>query len=77
MVHRGEAGLFTQGTVLETLTFEHPELPQAAITAKVTFALGAQAGQPNMEFLGLGIHFAVMSEQTASDLRAYVARHQT
>jgi hypothetical protein len=71
-VQAGSAGLFAQGTILENLAFENPAMPQAPITAKVTYALGGPGGRGGLECLGLGIFFAMMSPETAAALNAFV-----
>ena len=72
MVSQRDHGLFTQGTVLEQLSFEHPDLPQGFITAQVCYAIGTQSEQPLLEFLGIGIHFLSMSKETQQRLRKFI-----
>lgn len=72
MVSQRDHGIFTQGTVLEQLSFEHPGLPQGLITAQVCYAIGTQSEEPLLEFLGLGIHFLSMSKDTQQHLRDFI-----
>lgn len=72
MVAQRDHALFTQGTVLEQLAFENADLPQGLITAQVCYAIGTQSAQPLLEFLGVGIHFLSMSEETHQRLRAFI-----
>ncbi|MDP2877326.1 MAG: PilZ domain-containing protein [Holophaga sp.] len=72
MVSQRDHSVFTQGTVLEQLSFEHPDFPQGHITAHVCYAIGTQSEEPMLEFLGLGIHFLTMSEASQLRLREII-----
>lgn len=72
MVSRRDHALFTQGSVLEQLSFEHPNLPLGPLTAQVCYAIGTQSEEPLLEFLGIGIHFLSMPEDTQQRLRVFM-----
>ncbi len=72
MVSMRDHGVFTHGTVLEQLSFEHPDFPQGHITAQVCYAIGSQSEEPMLEFLGLGIHFLSMADETQRRLRQFI-----
>jgi len=72
MVSQRDRALFTQGTVLEQLAFEHPDLPLGPVTAQVCYAIGTQSEEPLLEFLGIGIHFLSMPEEGQQRLRMFM-----
>ncbi len=73
MVGLRDQGLFAPETILEQLGFEHPDLPQGSITAQVRYAIGAQTGQPGLEFMGIGIGFTTMPPEAREGLAAFLA----
>jgi len=73
MVSHRDAGLFGQGTLLEQLTFEHPDLAGGPIMAKVMYTLGGEDRQSVLDFMGVGIHFLDMTPETRLTLDRFVA----
>jgi hypothetical protein len=67
--HAG-VGVFEPGVELEELTLHHELMPNHAIEARVTFALGA--GDPDLEWLGLGVQFISVPHSVRQSLRDFV-----
>jgi c-di-GMP-binding flagellar brake protein YcgR len=74
VVGQGDSSLFAQNTVLEQLTFEHPELAGGSITAEVRFVLGGSGSGTGFDFLGLGIQFLAVPAETKKALADFVER---
>jgi c-di-GMP-binding flagellar brake protein YcgR len=74
VVGQGDATLFGQGTILEQLAFEHPDLAGGSITAEVRFVLGGPEGGSGFDFLGLGIQFLAVPSETKKALMDFVER---
>jgi len=74
VVGQGDAGLFTQGSILEQMAFEHPNLAGGPITAEVRYVLGGTGGGTGFDFLGLGIQFLSVPEDAHQSLLAFVDR---
>jgi len=73
MVSQRDAALFAQGTLLEHLCFEHPNLPVGPVTAKVMYTLGGARDVPTLEFMGVGIQFVAMDDAFTGALEAFLA----
>ena len=73
MVSQRDAALFTQGTLLENFAFEHPDLAKGPITAKVTYLLGGASDAHTLEFMGVGIHFVSMHDDSTRALEDFLA----
>jgi len=69
MVPLGDRPLFGAGALLEQLAFDHPDLPQGPITARVCYAVGAQSG---MDFMGVGIEFISMAAEIRERLSVFL-----
>jgi len=74
VVGQGDASLFTQGAILEQLTFEHPDLLGGALTAEVRYVLGGSGSGTGFDFLGLGIQFLSVPAETKKLLGDFVER---
>jgi hypothetical protein len=64
------AGVFEVGGELEELTLHHELMPNHAIEARVSFALGA--GDPDMEWVGVGVKFFTVPNSVRQSLRDFV-----
>jgi hypothetical protein len=73
-VAQGESSLFGQGTILEQLTFEHPNLTSGPITAEVRYVLGGGGDGSGFDFLGLGIQFLAVPAEAKKVLGDFVDR---
>lgn len=74
VVGRGEASVFAQGTVLEQLALEHPELQADGITAEVRYVLGGAGPDSFFDFTGLGIQFVSLPDKSKASLQDFVDR---
>jgi len=75
VVGQGDASLFVQGTILEQLAFEHPDLAGGgSITAEVRYVLGGSGGGAGFDFLGLGIQFLAVPPESKKVLADFVER---
>jgi hypothetical protein len=72
MVSQRDAALFTQGTRLENFAFEHPGLAMGPITAKVMYILGGARDPAALEFMGVGIHFVSMNDDSTRLLEDFL-----
>lgn len=72
MVSQRDRGLFTQGAILEQLGFDHPDLPRGPVTAQVRYAVGAQAEQTGLDFMGIGIIFVTMTPDIRERLSVFL-----
>jgi len=74
VVGQGDASLFTQGTILEELYFEHSSLEGTPITGEIRYVLGGTGSGTGFDFLGLGVQFASVPEDTQLALADFVER---
>jgi c-di-GMP-binding flagellar brake protein YcgR len=74
VVGRGDATVFSQGTILEQLAIEHTDLQAAGITAEVRYVLGGAGPESFFDFTGLGIQFVSVSPEAKASLQAFVDR---
>ena len=72
MVSQRDRALFAQGSVLEHLGFEHPDLPQGRITAQVRYAVGGHSEVPSLDFLGIGISFVSVPPELRERLSVFI-----
>lgn len=61
---------FEIGGELEELTLHHELMPNHAIEAQVSFSLGA--GDPDLEWVGVGVRFVVLPGIVRQSLRDFV-----
>jgi hypothetical protein len=73
LVGAREARLFERSSVLENLVLLHPELPKAPILAAVSYVLGGRPGAEPMEYVGVGIQFMSMEDETQEILDTWVS----
>lgn len=73
MVSQRDAALFTQGRLLENFAFEHPDLVTGPITAKVMYILSGTSDLSALEFMGVGIHFVSMDDDSMRLLEDFLA----
>lgn len=62
---------FEPGGELEELTLHHELMPNHAIEARITFSLGA--GDPGMEWVGVGVQFVKLPTVVRKSLQDFVA----
>lgn len=67
-----EASRFTRGSVLEGLTFLHPDLPRGILQATVSFVLEEGPGRGEFDLAGIGLQFLAMDGPTRRALEAWV-----
>jgi c-di-GMP-binding flagellar brake protein YcgR len=74
VVGRGDSAIFTQGTILEQLGLEHPDLKAEGITAEVRYVLGGAGPDSFFDFTGLGVQFVSIPTAAKESLDAFVTR---
>lgn len=70
LIPGSRADVFEVGGELEELTLHHELMPNHAIEARVTFSLGA--GDPDMEWVGVGVQFVTLPIGVRQSLRDFV-----
>lgn len=75
MVSQRDGPLFVQGTFLEGFGFEHPDLAMGSVVAKVMYTLGSPSEVADLEFMGVGIHFASMDGGSMRRLEDFLSQH--
>jgi len=75
MVSQRDAALFAQGAFLEDFAFEHPDLAMGPVLAKVMYTLGSPSEVADLEFMGVGIHFASMDGVSTQRLEDFLSQH--
>lgn len=70
LVPGARAGGFESGGELEGLTLHHELMPHHPIEARVAFALGA--GDPDLEWVGIGVRFVGLPIVVRQSLRDFV-----
>jgi c-di-GMP-binding flagellar brake protein YcgR len=76
VVGRGDSAIFAQGTILEQLGLEHPDLEAEGITAEVRYVLGGAGPDSFFDFTGLGVQFVSVPATAKESLDAFVTRSQ-
>jgi c-di-GMP-binding flagellar brake protein YcgR len=71
IVPSSRAEVFEPGGELEELTLHHELMPNHALEARVTFALGA--GDPEMDWVGVGVRFVSVPMIVRKSLQDFVA----
>ncbi|HNX93947.1 MAG TPA: PilZ domain-containing protein [Holophaga sp.] len=74
VVGSGDAKLFDQGTVMEGLAFENPQMHAEGITGEVRYVLGGSGSGTGFDFVGLGVRFVSIPESVSKVLQAFVVR---
>ncbi len=70
LVPGARAGGFEAGGELEELTLHHELMPHHPIEARIAFALGA--GDPELEWVGVGVSFVGLPAIVRRSLRDFV-----
>jgi PilZ domain len=76
MVSQRDAALFAQGTLLEYFAFEHPDLVTGPITAKVMYTLCGASDMSALEFMGVGINFVSMDDDSMRVLEDFLDQNR-